>query len=82
MQAAAQLQGDAQPRARRPSPTTASVAALRPNDADVMADLADLLAATGNGGLDGEPIQLVEQARWRSTPNQVKALALQAAATR
>ncbi|MCK9687651.1 tetratricopeptide repeat protein [Scleromatobacter humisilvae] len=51
------------------------VAALRPNDADVMADLADLLAATGNGGLDGEPIQLVERAL-AINPNQVKALAL------
>ena len=51
------------------------VAALRPNDADVMADLADLLAATGNGGLDGEPIRLVERAL-AIDPNQVKALAL------
>ena len=51
------------------------VAALRPNDADVLADLADLLAATGNGGLAGEPIQLVERAL-AIDPNQVKALAL------
>ena len=51
------------------------VAALRPDDADVMADLADLLAATGNGGLDGEPIRLVERAL-AINPNQVKALAL------
>ena len=51
------------------------VAALRPNDADVMADLADLLAATANGGLAGEPIQLVERAL-AIDPNQVKALAL------
>jgi len=51
------------------------VSALRPNDANVMADLADLLAATGNGGLDGEPIQLVERAL-AIDPNQVKALAL------
>jgi len=51
------------------------VAALRPNDADVLADLADLLAATANGGLDGEPIQLVERAL-ALDPNQVKALAL------
>jgi cytochrome c-type biogenesis protein CcmH len=51
------------------------VAALRPNDAEVLADLADLLAATGNGGLAGEPIQLVERAL-AIDPNQVKALAL------
>ena len=51
------------------------VAALRPNDADVLADLADLLAATGNGGLAGEPIALVERAL-AINPNQVKALAL------
>jgi cytochrome c-type biogenesis protein CcmH len=51
------------------------VAALRPNDADVLADLADLLAATGHGGLAGEPIQLVERAL-AIDPNQVKALAL------
>ena len=51
------------------------VSALRPNDANVMADLADLLAATGNGGLDGEPIQLVERSL-AIDPNQVKALAL------
>ncbi len=50
-------------------------AALRPNDANVLADLADLLAATGNGSLDGEPIQLVERAL-AIDPNQVKALAL------
>jgi cytochrome c-type biogenesis protein CcmH len=51
------------------------VAALRPQDANVLADLADLLAATGNGGLAGEPIQLVERAL-AIDPNQVKALAL------
>jgi cytochrome c-type biogenesis protein CcmH len=51
------------------------VAALRPKDADVLADLADLLAATSNGGLAGEPIQLVEHAL-AIDPNQVKALAL------
>jgi cytochrome c-type biogenesis protein CcmH len=49
--------------------------ALRPNDADVLADLADMLAATGNGSLDGEPIQLVDRAL-AIDPNQVKALAL------
>jgi cytochrome c-type biogenesis protein CcmH len=50
-------------------------AALRPNDANVLADLADMIAATSNGGLAGEPIQLVERAL-AIDPNQVKALAL------
>ena len=50
-------------------------AALRPKDADVLADLADMLAATGNGSLDGEPIQLVDRAL-AIDPNHVKALAL------
>ena len=49
--------------------------ALRPNDANVLADLADMLAATGNGSLDGEPIQLVDKAL-AIDPNHVKALAL------
>jgi cytochrome c-type biogenesis protein CcmH len=51
------------------------VAALRPDDANVLADLADLLAASSNGGLQGEPIQLVERAL-AIDPKQVKALAL------
>ena len=51
------------------------VVALRPNDANVLADLADLLAATSSGHLDGEPMQLVERAL-AIAPNQVKALAL------
>jgi cytochrome c-type biogenesis protein CcmH len=50
-------------------------AALRPDDANVLADLADMLAATGNGSLDGEPIQLVDRAL-AIAPNHVKALAL------
>ena len=50
-------------------------AALRPGDANVLADLADMLAATGNGSLDGEPIQLVDKAL-AIDPNHVKALAL------
>ena len=50
-------------------------AALRPGDANVLADLADMLAATGNGSLDGEPIQLVDKAL-AINPNHVKALAL------
>jgi cytochrome c-type biogenesis protein CcmH len=49
--------------------------ALRPNDANLLADLADMLAATGNGGLDGEPITLVDKAL-AVDPNHVKALAL------
>ena len=51
------------------------VAALRPSDANVLADLADMLAATGNGSLEGEPIALVERAL-SIDPNHVKALAL------
>jgi len=50
-------------------------AALQPNDANVLADLADMLAATGNGSLDGEPIALVDRAL-AIDPNHVKALAL------
>jgi cytochrome c-type biogenesis protein CcmH len=50
-------------------------AALRPNDANVLADLADMLAANGNGRLDGEPIALVDKAL-AIDPNHVKALAL------
>ncbi len=49
--------------------------ALRPNDANLLADLADMLAAVGTGRLDGEPIALVERAL-AIDPNQVKALAL------
>ena len=51
------------------------VAALRPKDANVLADLADMLAATSNGRLDGEPLQLVDRAL-AIDPNHVKALAL------
>ncbi len=49
--------------------------ALRPNDADLLADTADLLAVVANGRLDGEPMQLVEHAL-AIDPNHVKALAL------
>jgi cytochrome c-type biogenesis protein CcmH len=49
--------------------------ALRPDDANVLADLADMLAASGNGSLDGEPIALVDRAL-AIDPNHVKALAL------
>ncbi len=48
--------------------------ALRPNDADLMAELADLLASIQRK-LDGEPIALVDRAL-AINPNQVKALAL------
>jgi cytochrome c-type biogenesis protein CcmH len=49
--------------------------ALRPKDANVLADLADMLAAVGNGNLAGEPIELVDRAL-AIDPNHVKALAL------
>jgi cytochrome c-type biogenesis protein CcmH len=49
--------------------------ALRPNDADLLADTADLLAVAANGRLEGEPMQLVERAL-AADPNHVKALAL------
>jgi len=49
--------------------------ALRPSDANLLADLADMLAAVGNGRLDGEPIALVDRAL-AIDPNHVKALAL------
>jgi len=51
------------------------VAALRPNDPNVLADLADMLAATSSAGLEGEPIQLVDRAL-AIDPDHVKALAL------
>ena len=41
----------------------------------MLADLADMLAAIGNGSLEGEPIQLVDKAL-AIDPNHVKALAL------
>ena len=49
--------------------------ALRPTDANLMADLADVLAVVAEGRLDGEPMQLVERAL-AIDPNNVKALAL------
>jgi len=48
---------------------------LRPKDADLLADLADVLAVSTHGRLDGEPIQFVERAL-AADPNHVKALAL------
>ena len=52
-----------------------SALALRPNDANLMADLADVLAVVSQGRLDGEPMQLVERAL-AIDPDHVKALAL------
>ena len=49
--------------------------ALRPDDAELLANLADMLAANGTGQLDGEPIQLVDRAL-TIDPNNVRALAL------
>jgi cytochrome c-type biogenesis protein CcmH len=49
--------------------------ALRPNDADLLADGADVLAVAANGQLEGEPMQLVDRAL-AIDPNQLKALAL------
>jgi len=49
--------------------------ALRPNDAELLANLADMLAASSGGHLDGEPIQLVERALAIDS-NNVRALAL------
>ena len=49
--------------------------ALRPADANLMADLADVLAVVAEGRLDGEPMQLVDRAL-AIDPNHVKALAL------
>jgi cytochrome c-type biogenesis protein CcmH len=49
--------------------------ALRPRDADLLADTADVMAVVSNGRLDGEPMQLVERAL-AADPNHVKALAL------
>jgi cytochrome c-type biogenesis protein CcmH len=52
-----------------------SALALRPNDANLLADLADVLAVVSQGRLDGEPMQLVDRAL-AIDPNHVKALAL------
>jgi len=49
--------------------------ALRPNDANLLADLADVLAVVAQGHLEGEPMQLVDHAL-AVDPNHVKALAL------
>lgn len=49
--------------------------ALRPDDADLMADLADVLASHQQGSLEGEPAALLQQAL-QIAPEQLKALAL------
>ena len=51
-----------------------SAVALRPTDANLLTELADLVAST-QGKLEGEPIQLVDRAL-AVDPNHVKALAL------
>jgi cytochrome c-type biogenesis protein CcmH len=50
-------------------------AKLRANDADVMLDLADAVAMANNRTLDGEPIQLIQQAL-KIAPANPRALAL------
>jgi len=49
--------------------------ALRPEDADLMADLADALASQQEGSLEGEPAALIERALTLA-PDHLKALAL------
>lgn len=49
--------------------------ALRPDDADLMADLADALASQQQGSLEGEPAALIERALTLA-PDHLKALAL------
>ncbi|MDE2370013.1 MAG: c-type cytochrome biogenesis protein CcmI [Burkholderiales bacterium] len=51
------------------------VTALKPNDAQALADLADGMATANNRNLDGEPTKLVEQSL-KIDPDNVKALAL------
>ncbi len=48
---------------------------LRPNDAVLVADYADALAATNGRSLEGEPSRLIEQAL-KLDPNNLKALSL------
>lgn len=49
--------------------------ALRPEDADLMADLADVLASGQQGSLEGEPAALLQRAL-QLAPDHLKALAL------
>ncbi len=51
--------------------------ALRPEDPDLMADLADALASQQQGSLEGEPAELMARALARD-PQHLKALALSA----
>jgi cytochrome c-type biogenesis protein CcmH len=54
-------------------------AALRPQDAQALADLADAVATANNRTLDGEPERLIAQAL-KLDPKNIKALALAGAA--
>ncbi len=56
-------------------PAYEKAAALRPDDAALLADYADALAVTKKGDLSGEPIKLIERAL-KNDGNNVKALAL------
>lgn len=49
--------------------------ALRPDDADLMADLADVVASSQQGSLEGEPATLLQRAL-QIAPDHLKALAL------
>lgn len=49
--------------------------ALRPEDADLMADLADVMASGQQGSLEGEPAALLQRAL-QIAPDHLKALAL------
>jgi len=49
--------------------------ALRPKDADLLADAADVFAVAAQGRLEGEPMQLIDRSL-AINPDQVKALAL------
>lgn len=55
--------------------TYARLAELRPQDPDVLADWADVMAATRDGDVTGEPAALVERAL-AVDPQHIKALAL------
>lgn len=56
-------------------PAYQRVVALRPNDAQALADLADGLAVVNNRSLEGEPEKLIAQAL-KADPANVKALSL------
>ena len=62
---------------RMPEAVTAyaKAAALAQDDANLLADYADVLAMTSGRNLEGKPLELVQQAL-KIDPNQWKALAL------